>query len=246
MKISEIIVEASKPNNFRDYRGADRKTIAMAKPSLCASGWEIVVPGNFATHWGEAALGQKTDHTWSWCVRGIAALRVEMGMPPKAFPAPVEKNPEGFRATSPKTLLHGTSRTAAAGIAHQGLQPRVGQFVKGAYGNGKHTPLIFAAAVADLQRIVAAMLASVRGITTDSDFFENTALCICPNDGNWFKEKDGYTSPKTVENGDFYRTTPIQPKQILVGDELRDFFKNKVGRLPSDILNLIEPDRSVS
>lgn len=240
--IVDLIEATAKPASFRDFYGADRATVAKAKPTLCANGWEITIPGNFATHWGEAALDEKCDYTWEWCQRAISAIRAEMGMPPKAFPRPAERSKEGYIAISPKTLLHGTSREAAASIAQQGLIPQVGKFVKGSYGDGDHAALIFAGSTSpsEIHRVVAAMYVAGGDIETNTQFFEHCALVVLNNDGKWYKQKSGYDSPKTVESGDYYRFEPIAAKKILVGDELADFFTNRLGQLPSDFIDMIE------
>jgi hypothetical protein len=235
-------IARSKPAQFRKFYGASRATVAKAKPELCASGWEITIPGAFATIWGEAASGEACDHTWAWCVRAINAMRAEMMMPDKAFPPPPEKSRGGFIATSPKTLLHGTSRAAAQTIATRGLIPQVGAFTARTYGTDSDD-LVFAGSARDIHRVVAAMyVATGDEVQTDSDFFRLCALVTVDNDGLWYRQKAGYESPRIVESGDYYRFVPIAAKAIVMGDDLRAFFENRIGQMPSDFIDFIDPD----
>jgi hypothetical protein len=219
----------------------ERQAISVMRPELCADGWEITKPGFFLTHTAQRLLGRQSDHTWDWCNAAIQELRAQAGLKPKEFKRPADKSKEGFVATSPKVLLHGTSYAALPAIQAQGLTPQVGKFVRSAHANAP--ALIYAGAMNDLHRVVAAMYYQGGNIHFDSDFFEQTALLLLPNDGKWFKQKAGYESPVGVEGGDFYRSEPIRPTKILTDDALKAFFKNKVGRMPSDFIDFIEKDR---
>lgn len=162
-----------------------------------------------------------------------------------------------------KFLYHGTLIRHQDIIAAEGLQPRIGDFTKNAYGSNAEglLPAVFMADEEGLERVVHAMAAATINEATEEDFEQwdigpdqhiNDAL-FCKYGVIYVIEasddfaqagnpREGTVEPLQAEDGDWYSLAAVKPVRSLTGDELRAFLEER-GILPSDINDFVDEDR---
>lgn len=160
-------------------------------------------------------------------------------------------------------LYHGTLSRNQDVITNEGIQPRIGDFTKNAYGSNAEglLPAVFMADGEGLERVVHAMVAATMDEVTEEDFEEwdigpdqhlNDAM-FCKYGVIYVIEasdafaltgspKEGTTEPLQAEDGDWYSLAAVKPVRSLTGDDLRSFLEEK-GILPSDINDFVDEDR---
>jgi len=165
-----------------------------------------------------------------------------------------------------KDLYHGTLIRHHDTIATEGIQPRIGDFTKNAYGENAEGLLsaVFMADDEGLERVVHAMVAATMDEVTEEDFEEwdigpdqhlNDAL-FCKYGVIYVVEasddfaqagnpREGTVEPLQAEDGDWYSLEVVKPVRSLTGNKLREFLEER-GILPSDINDFVDEDRENS
>jgi hypothetical protein len=137
-------------------------------------------------------------------------------------------------------LYHGTLKENVPSILGKGLQPRVGSFVRAAYGNTADLPpATFAATKSGLIKVIAAIVAAINqklglGGITDDEFFRYGAVVVLERTPDWYRTNHPQT-PRQAEPGDYWTQATVTPVKVLVDDELERF----IGVAPSEINDFV-------
>jgi hypothetical protein len=157
-------------------------------------------------------------------------------------------------------LYHGTSRKNVSSIRENGLLPQIGEFTKRVYGSRATDlePLVLLADVANIERVVHAMVAALSFEIEDSEldqrdirepflmddtlFFERGALIAVKRSESIGQEgRTGSREPTQVEQDDYYSFGRLEAHEILEGAALREFFE-EIGLVPSEVNDFVQPD----
>ncbi len=135
------------------------------------------------------------------------------------------------------TLYHGTLIYNIPSIQRDGIEPRVGDFVKHFYDDDELDELVFSADKNGLGKCVSAIMGylRLRNISpTAENILRYGAICVMRGQSHNFiltgnsDEEDYEGCPRQVEPLDYYSRDVIFPDYYLVRDKLRSFLKRHV------------------